>query len=56
LILLTALLLAGGTHDMFRLGPNLLTAELLVAIAAAARLVKVKRAASAHGKLQHSGR
>src|SRR6185437_3237317 len=38
LVLITSLLLAAGTHDAIRIGPNLATAELLVAAAAAMRL------------------
>jgi ubiquinone biosynthesis protein len=56
LILFMALALAGGTHDTFRLGPNLVTAELLVAAAAATRLVAAMRAEATDVKLRHSGR
>jgi ubiquinone biosynthesis protein len=44
LILITASLLAAGTHDAIRIGPNLATAELLVAAAAAMRLASARLA------------
>ena len=56
LIMITTLLLAVGTHDSIRIGPNLVTAELFVAAAAAARLVAVRRAGAYSAKLQHSER
>jgi ubiquinone biosynthesis protein len=56
MVMITAFLLAVGTHDSIRIGPNLVTAELLVAAAAAAQLVAARRAASIPARLQHSGR
>ena len=56
LIVITALLLAVGTQDSIQLGPNLVTAELLVAAAAAARLVAALRAGPPLVGLQHPRR
>jgi hypothetical protein len=56
LILLTTLILAVGTHDVIRIGPNLVTAELFVAAAAAARLISVRWEQPAHAKYQPLGR
>jgi hypothetical protein len=44
LVLITALLLVIGTQESVRIGPNMVTAELLVAAAAALRLVAAYRA------------
>jgi ubiquinone biosynthesis protein len=44
LVLITASLVAAGTHDAIRIGPNLATAELLVSAAAAMRLASARRA------------
>jgi hypothetical protein len=54
LILVTTLLLAVGTHDSIRIGPNIVTAELLVALFAAARLFGERRAGPVPARLQHS--
>jgi ubiquinone biosynthesis protein len=56
MILITTLTLAIGTHDAIRLGPNLLTAELLVAAAAAARLFAARQTRRLVASPQHSGR
>jgi ubiquinone biosynthesis protein len=56
LVLIITLLLAIGTHDSIRIGPNLVTAELLVAAAAAARLAAARWASRLPAGLQHSGR
>jgi ubiquinone biosynthesis protein len=56
LILVTTLMLAFGTHDSFRIGPNMVTAELLVAAFAAARLVAAWRTGLITSRLQHSER
>jgi predicted unusual protein kinase regulating ubiquinone biosynthesis (AarF/ABC1/UbiB family) len=52
LISTTALLLAVVTHDTIRIGPNLVTAELLVAAAAVARLVVAHRAEPVRASLR----
>ena len=56
LLLITSLLLAFATHDSIRIGANLVTAELLVAAAAGARLVAARREGPIRPALQNSGR
>jgi hypothetical protein len=56
LIFLTTLLLAAFTHDAIRIGPNLVTAELLVAVAAAARLLTGRRLRTLSTSFQPVGR
>jgi ubiquinone biosynthesis protein len=55
LIFITALLLAVGTNHSIRIGPNLVTAELLIAAAAAVRLVAARRVGRIPAGLRQTG-
>jgi predicted unusual protein kinase regulating ubiquinone biosynthesis (AarF/ABC1/UbiB family) len=56
LILITTIVLAIGTHDTVRIGPNMLTAELIVAAVVTARLLLARRQGMVPASLHHSGR